>query len=116
MSDKTTRTVLPEGTTRVRNVATGEVQVVMSDKTMSEWISVDDELPKNATCVIAATDNYAALGRLSVPARYDGVENVWYDVDQVDIDGCEQQILHVTHWMPMPPPPASMNLGQQVDL
>lgn len=65
------------------------------------WISIADRLPEQYVDVLAAT-------------KYD--EQVWYSADSVHVaslrpDGrwLEQtesnEVLVVTHWMPLPPPP-----------
>lgn len=59
--------------------------------TVQEWISVKDRLPEKNTTVLASTDNGIVFQRLYA---YDGWD-LW-----------EGNEVNVTHWMPLPEPPA----------
>lgn len=73
---------------------------------MSEWMSVEDKLPKDGECV----DIWIKL-----PDGDEGrMENYFYDKDckkywrwsGVDFDKkLHLDPLFITHWMPLPPPP-----------
>ena len=62
---------------------------------MSEWISVEDELPTKGVYVLACyLDEYTEV------CRYHQVKG-WQDV----VNGS----LLITHWMPLPAPPEESN-------
>lgn len=68
---------------------------------MSEWISVKDRLPESITrrCLIASDDGNFVHPRI---ALYNSVEEIWVYV----IIG-KLVTSDVTHWMPLPEPPAT---------
>lgn len=96
---------------------------------MSDWISVDDELPKSGVPVIVYVQNvygdktrilraqYAAINSLHANmdhaddfAAYDEETDEywcpegWYETNE--FEGCHYAIEgDVTHWMPLPEPP-----------
>lgn len=74
---------------------------------MSEWIRVEDELPRCGDPVIAACRDYRVDGLppAVVPARFNLDREEWFDVDNLDSDGDEVRLFRVTHWMPLPEPP-----------
>lgn len=70
------------------------------------WIEVEDELPPNAQSVLVFYNGYCGMLDLKARAggswgpmigRYDQYEAQWYPRGNWP----------VTHWMPLPPPPAT---------
>ena len=86
--------------------------------TVQEWISVDDRLPEYPGHYLVCTSiNYWHGGCMDInenhkyhpngtPVGYDGstmsVLDCYYDVTGQWNRVCDS---HVTHWMPLPPPP-----------
>ncbi|MEG1232316.1 MAG: DUF551 domain-containing protein [Acinetobacter sp.] len=75
---------------------------------MSEWIDVNSELPKfkEETVVhVLLKDNEKGFW---LPARYDQLlEKAWWipQRETFVVDGVEDAIHLITHWMPLPEPP-----------
>lgn len=70
---------------------------------MSEWISVQDQMPDNARDVLIL------LGNALVERGY------WYHVG-AKIDGWYfrgDRISNVTHWMPLPEPPMQQQANEK---
>jgi hypothetical protein len=62
---------------------------------MSEWISVDDRLPKRQENVLVASKHgFVCIASLTNNHR----NNKFYDGDGLAINS-------ITHWMPLPEPP-----------
>lgn len=59
-----------------------------------EWISVENELPKLASFIIAYKINGLVLG-------------LYFNADKEFMYGRTEQTNQVTHWMPLPNPPKS---------
>lgn len=73
---------------------------------MSEWISVDDQLPRCAWPLSEVGDwviiFYDLWAEVVLACR------VWIDEDEwawKDSAGTEYESLYVAHWMPLPEPP-----------
>lgn len=69
---------------------------------MSEWIKCSDKLPKHGNVLCMFTDGECAVGW---PVYWHGAREgefaqFMFPLDDLD-DGRK-----VTHWMPLPPPPA----------
>lgn len=64
-----------------------------------QWISVEDELPKNRESILFTDGGCVCSGRY-YGGRYYGDKGDW-------VDFCEVSTLieNVTHWMPLPTPP-----------
>lgn len=71
---------------------------------MSEWIKAEHQLPADCTLVIASTEEFKGRGRVSIPARYDGVAKRWLSADSedFDVDTCEPELIGVIAWRPLP--------------
>jgi hypothetical protein len=74
---------------------------------MSEWISVDEQLPKLGEMVLASVAVGSVMGRSSMvfisgmmPSAH-GAEKEW----QMESIPKIYTPLRVTHWMPLPSPP-----------
>ena len=69
-----------------------------------KWIKVSERLPEN----LNAFSNDQCLitnGKTVYEGGYD-YEHGWYVSRDDDDDVCMKKVLgHVTHWMPLPPPP-----------
>ena len=92
--------------------------LISSGVTVQEWISVDDRLPEYPGHYLVCTSiNYWHGGCMDInenhkyhpngtPVGYDGstmsVLDCYYDVTGQWNRVCDS---HVTHWMPLPPPP-----------
>ena len=63
---------------------------------MSEWISVNEMLPRFGERVLFASGNFVAEGYLLIDGSIGRFGHPWSDF-------CDQSL--VTHWMPMPEPP-----------
>jgi hypothetical protein len=63
---------------------------------MSEWISVEDRLPKRNERVLAAWNNKKDV----IFCSYYGNKAISVFVDRV-----KERTVTVTHWMPLPEPP-----------
>ena len=61
---------------------------------MSEWISVEDRLPKGVDDVLV----YYNFGYITSRAAHHIADGV---------DGIGGHVYHVTHWMPLPEPPVT---------
>ena len=65
-----------------------------------EWISIKDQLPDKGLVLIYGEDYYTYQKTIKVSSLFKNYcntgENVWMDADRID----------VSHWMPMPEPPA----------
>lgn len=75
-----------------------------------EWISVEDRLPPNGDDVLA----YVKYDEFPITARY--INKRWklgYSaMEYIESDCGHDSVLHkeyVTHWMPLPNPPQSVN-------
>ena len=68
---------------------------------MSNWISVEDRLPKNNECVLVFANDIISNWMLTLEAyicpEYDSF-------DWIQLDGEDFPCI-VTHWMPLPEPP-----------
>ena len=64
---------------------------------MMQWISVKDRLPERGKAVITARQRIVRVEMLMLPS------NRW----SVDISGAVGCFSPVTHWMPLPTPPAT---------
>lgn len=71
---------------------------------MPHWISVEDELPKETNMYIVVHHNVVCT-----MTWYDNLKE-WADI-YVDENECVQsrQMDGVTHWMPLPEPPAKLS-------
>ena len=67
-----------------------------------EWISVNDELPKEEDYYLISS-NYGIVVR-----SFNVYHNCWDD-EQADDYWSDAIGGKVTHWMPLPPPPSSHN-------
>lgn len=72
---------------------------------MSDWISVEDELPKDGDSVIVWGALHHNSCHTSNEGLYDSAQETWFAV-QTDGNGDCWRIYGVTHWMPMPDGPA----------
>lgn len=66
---------------------------------MSQWISVEDRLPKEQQCILAYEKDYGVMW-----GDYQGIkysQPVWI----VRKQGLIIRTTEVTHWMPLPEPP-----------
>ncbi len=66
----------------------------------NDWISVEDSLPEHDGPVLV----FAPSAELPKPFIYVG----WYDPDSASASFSlpEHWMHHITHWMPLPDPPA----------
>lgn len=79
-----------------------EIQVQMKKQTESKWISVKDRLPEHGQKVLLYNKN-EFNGKLEIRfgSKHIG-HNEWYSSDAY-----EDEIFTITHWMPLPEPPAN---------
>ncbi|ANI22077.1 hypothetical protein PP586_gp60 [Pseudoalteromonas phage vB_PspS-H40/1] len=70
---------------------------------MSDWISVNDELPEPYTTVLRFPSYEIEYGS-EYTAHYDSVDNKFH-VDCEDSFATWECVAEVTHWMPLPAPP-----------
>lgn len=67
---------------------------------MTEWISVEDQLPSKNKWVLAYAKTYKDSSVYAV-VLLDSEWNCW-----VDVNTTQHFLCVVTHWMPMPDPPS----------
>lgn len=75
---------------------------------MSEWISVEDRLPKEGEIVLAVVRG--AIRIASIFTEHPSFEETYQPYDYWDDpydDGQIWEWFDVTHWMPLPEPPRS---------
>lgn len=67
---------------------------------MSEWISVEDELPEDVLVLVVTRKGFVTVG------EYDAKNNQWIALDPYLL-GCIDSVIYptVTHWQPLPAPP-----------
>ena len=77
---------------------------------MSEWISINDRLPKEGEHVLGyihCSKSYASVSLYVDNGNYFNPTETWWivldDIDQIEIDD-------VSHWMPLPTPPEGPNI------
>lgn len=73
---------------------------------MSEWISVDDRLPKEGQEVLFLAEDYTSP-MICFGALRENSEYAFYDYSVVYSDGEYGECHNVTHWQPLPSPPES---------
>lgn len=67
---------------------------------MSDWISVENELPLEGTLVLATGFDYGDESKKRHYVVAMRIDEYWYDEDDVN-----REFTHLTHWMPLPEPP-----------
>ena len=67
------------------------------------WIPVSEQLPGVYDFVIAHNTHYK--NSVVSPAQYNHAKCIWYDIQDVRVDGSWEELPCVAHWMPLPAPP-----------
>lgn len=62
------------------------------------WIPVSERLPDDDIDVLTL-DEFLTIDMAVLE------NNEWYSKSRRDFDGDSEWLVHVTHWMPLPPPP-----------
>ena len=75
----------------------------------ARWISVDERLPNVGETVVILDRGVIGIGR---KANDDDDSLMWLDIESVDRDGDYNDTYDVTHWMPLPAPPAALQAEQ----
>jgi len=76
--------------------------IAEADKMMSQWVSVDERLPKPDVFVLAVMRSKRKGGKSStVVAAIDSSDGTWFLFGGSDVQG------PITHYMPLPAPPAA---------
>ena len=73
------------------NILLDEIERLQSER---KWIPVSERLPELPDWVTCLTDRNEVF-----PATY--IDGKWFD----DVQDKISRYQHVTHWMPLPPPP-----------
>lgn len=78
-------------------------------KDEARWISVSEQLPNVGETVVVLDRGVVGIGR---KANDDDDSLMWLDIESVDRDGDYNDTYGVTHWMPLPAPPAALQTEQ----
>lgn len=76
-----------------------------------KWISVEDESPKLETSVLLLVNGCVTQGYLFEDCEFNemSMENAYYLGFQNEFTDDVLEYIDVTHWMPLPEPPALEN-------
>lgn len=69
---------------------------------MSEWISVEDKMPKSCKIVLAITDAYKDENAKYLVTCYWKEAKRWYDIVDYVTTSRRRESHKITHWMELP--------------